>query len=280
MTSVDGRWLMPRCARNSCRRWFPKFVHTGIVVDDKWFCSSECVEGLARRRLLDVRPSAAGLPSAVQIRLGVWLQHMGVISDGQLSEALRLQKQTGKRLGQQLQAMGCATAEAVVRALAQQAGIGYLTSLALANVTQAPGGLSAHAARALGIVPFCEADNGRIKVACIAPVPRMGLSAFRRLTGLTPTPYLVSDEQFTELQNAYGSAVADASVAHFVETRSFSDAVATITAAVANGRNTRVTDARLEPYTWVRVQAADATHDVVLSDGGGPLCPTAPSTSL
>ena len=271
---------MPRCARSSCGRWFPRFVHTGIIVDDKWFCGSDCVEGLARRRLLGARPSAAGLPSAAQIRLGVWLQHMGVISGAQLSEALRAQKQTGVRLGQQLQAMGHAPAEAVVRALAQQAGIGYLNNLDPANVAGAPGGLSADAARALGIVPFCEAENGRIKVACMAPVPRMGLSAFRRLTGLTPTPYLVSDDQFRELQQAYGSAAADAGTSHFVEARDLSDAVATITAAVANGRNTRVTDARLEPYTWVRVQSAGATHDVVLSDAGGPLCPTAPSTLL
>jgi len=55
---------MPRCARSSCGRWSPRFLRrdAGISLDGRWFCSIECVEGQARRRLLDARPPAAGLP--------------------------------------------------------------------------------------------------------------------------------------------------------------------------------------------------------------------------
>ena len=57
-------------------------------------------------------------------------------------------------------------------ALAAQSGVGYLTGIDMESVRDAPGGLSPNAVRALGLVPVSEVEDGRIRVACAAPVPR------------------------------------------------------------------------------------------------------------
>lgn len=267
---------MPRCARSSCGRWSPRFLRrdAGITLDGRWFCSLECVEGQARRRLLDARPPAAGLPPAGQIRLGVWLRHQAGLTERQVAQVLDAQRHSGLRFGAQVAKLGLVSEESVLRALARQAGVGYLAQLDSSNVINAPAGLSPHAARALSLVPFCEPENGRVKVACAAPLPRMGLAAFRRLTGMTPEPYFVSDEAWETLVTAYGSAVEDPTSSRFMETNDLSEAAATIAAAAAggSGENARLTDARFEPYTWVRVENDGITHDVLLASGGVGSC--------
>lgn len=267
---------MPRCARSSCGRWSPWFRRrdAGITLDGRWFCSIGCVEGLARRRLLDARPSAAGLPPAGQIRLGVWLRHQVGLSERQVEQVLEAQRHSGLRFGAQVVKLGWASEEAVLRALARQAGVGYLAQLDASNVAQAPAGLSPHAARALSLVPFCEPELGRVKVACAAPLPRMGLAAFRRLTGMAPEPYFVTDDTWDILVNAYGSALEGPTSSRFIETSDLSEAAATIAAAAASGSgvNARLTEARFDPYTWVRVENNGITHDVLLASGGGGAC--------
>ena len=270
---------MPRCARSSCGRWSPRFLRrdAGISLDGRWFCSIECVEGQARRRLLDVRPPAAGLPPAGQIRLGVWLRHQTGLTERQVELVLETQRRTGLRFGAQVIELGLASEESVLRALARQAGIGYLFQLDPRNVVNAPAGLSPHAARALSLVPFCEPEQGRVKVACAAPLPRMGLAAFRRLTGLAAEPYFVTDAAWNALVMAYGSAVEDPTASRFIETNDLSEAAATIAAAAAggSGENARLTEARFEPYTWVRVENEGITHDVLLASGGTGICQAA-----
>jgi hypothetical protein len=246
----------------------------GISLDGRWFCSIECVEGQARRRLLDARPPAAGLPPAGQIRLGVWLRHQTGLTERQVAQVLDAQRQSGLRFGAQVIKLGLASDESVLRALARQAGVGYLAQLDASNVVHAPAGLSPHAARALSLVPFCEPEQGRVKVACAAPLPRMGLAAFRRLTGLAPEPYFVTDDVWETLVTAYGSSVEDQTSSRFMATNDLSEAAATIAAAAAggSGANARLTDARFEPYTWVRVENDGITHDVLLASGGVGSC--------
>src|SRR5204862_4721441 len=114
-------------------------------------------------------------------------------------------RQSGLKLGAQLRAMGAVDAGAVLRTLATQAGISYIAALDPQCVQDAPGGLSPDAVRALGIVPFNAPEKGRIRVAVTAPVPRVAFGALRQLTGWTPEPYLVDNDNWEALVQAYGS---------------------------------------------------------------------------
>jgi hypothetical protein len=235
-----------------------------MIVDGQWFCSQVCVERMATNRLLSARRRRGGIPVVPPSRLGALLRHHGVITLAQLEAALVAQRTTRVRLGAQLIAMGAARREDVVRALAEQAGVRYLTSLDPASLLDAPGGLPSDAVRALGLVPFADVDNQqRMKVACLAPVPRAALGALGRLVGCTPEPYLVADESWPKLLSAYGSRSQGTRA--LVTATSVSDAAARIAAAAAGERHATMIEAHWDPYTWVRVQAAGAIHDVILS---------------
>ena len=146
-----------------------RWTKLGLHVDGAWFCSNACVEADAARRLREVRPREIASRAPV-LRLGAVLLHQGVVTPGQLGEALETQRTTGLRLGAQLQALGHLSRDLALRALSAQNGVSYLKTIDSAAVRTAPGGLSVDEVRALGIVPFRDAGD-RLLVACAAPVP-------------------------------------------------------------------------------------------------------------
>jgi hypothetical protein len=263
---------MDLCARDGCRRartpLFGRRV-TGVSIDDVWFCSSTCVEPMARARLLAAPAADGAADDGLRMRLGAWLVHNGTISTAQLGQALEAQAVSGLRLGAQVQVLGFASADAVLRALAQQAGVRYLARLDPMAVRRGPGGLDRNAVRALGLVPFREPSHGVVAVACPAPLPRLALGALRRLTGLAPEPHLVGDDVWTELVDAYGTDASVIGISRFLRTADVSEAARSIARAAMLGQAVRLTDARCDPFTWVRVASAGGAHDVVLATAEG-----------
>ena len=264
---------MARCSAEGCQRWYPDLLvrtGAGTTIDNRWFCSESCVERTTRRRLLDAQPMASGIPAVKPVRLGALLRHRGSLAAADLDRALETQRTTGLRLGAQLQSMGVVDSASLVRSLADQAGVSYLTSVDVSAVRDAPGRLSAGAVRALGLVPIREPENNKIKVACTAPVPRVACGVLRRLTGWTVEPYLVSDEQWAALAQAYGeSAVLEgdnADVAEFIKASSLSDAAARIASAASARKTVSLTEAVCGPFTWVRVRGDGLLRDVIVDN--------------
>ncbi len=259
---------MRTCSANGCGRRQLPFLPSravGVTVDGDWYCSSTCVEGIARERLLALEP-ATGIRVAddgLRMRVGGWLRHLGAITDDQLAQALDAQRTSSLRLGAQIIAMNFVPADKVLKALSLQAGVPYLSRIDVTRVRRAPGGLSPHAVRALSVVPFAEPSRGSVKVACLAPLPRLALAAFRRITGFTPEPHLVADDRWADLVDAYGADVNAASVPSFVQTHTLADAAATIARTAATARAARLTGLRCDDYTWMRVMVPEGAHDVV-----------------
>jgi len=231
-------------------------------VDGRWYCSVACVERMARNRLLEARPASGGLPAAGHLRIGVWLRPYGVTTK-QIDEALDAQRTSRLRLGAQLVTLGYATSEMVLEALARQSGADFLTHVDAGVVRHAPGGLSSDAVRALSLVPITKPDRGRVRVACAAPVPRVALAAFSRITGLVPEPCVVTDATYESLVDAYGVDATRHETAEFFEASDLGDAIRHITAAAMHDGSSRVTETRLEPLTWVRVESDTGVRDVV-----------------
>lgn len=263
---------MARCAGEDCGRWRPDvWVRrgAGASIDGRWFCSRDCIEQMARQLLSDVRPAVAVIPTVPPTRLGAILRHQGACSSADIERALEAQRDSKLRLGEQLLAMGLIEQRPLMRALAAQAGVSYLATVDPRLVRKAAGGLSPHAIRALGLIPISEAVGDRIRVACPAPVPRRALGSFRQLTGWTPEVFLVSDSDWQTLIDNYGSELqpgdVDRPIAEFVMAETLSDAAAGIATAAARERDTRVTEARWDPYTWVRVQGSGVATDVVFA---------------
>jgi hypothetical protein len=268
---------MARCASEGCGRWIPDLMvrrGTGFHVDDSWLCSVACVERTAERRLQEAIPVSAGIPRLAPVRLGTLLRHQDAVTAKQLERALIEQRRTGLKLGAQVTALGFADAGDVLRALAVQAGTSYLANVDPLCVHATELRLGPGTVRALGLVPFGPIVNGRTKVACTTPVPRSAVSALAQLTGLTLDLYLVTDDDWGILAEAYDGAVAKPDPlqpALEVEyASSLPDVAVRVAAAATSARRTVVTQAQWDPYTWVRVQSRAVIHDVLFAHGYQP----------
>jgi hypothetical protein len=253
---------VPRCAEPACGRWRP-FVLASLQLNGRWYCSRACVEVAARTGLDDVSARRAA-ESESPFSLGVLLRHFGEVSDAQLHDALTTQGESGLRLGEQLITLGWATSDSILRALAVQASVRYLTKFDTSMVRPEAAVLPTVMVRALGLVPFdIDHDNKRLSVACSAPVRRASLRALTALTDWTPEPFLVQDRPWREALDAYRpQSASDATDA--VTVASVGAAAAHVANAALRTRAVTMRHASCTPYVWVRVEGASQVSDLLV----------------
>ena len=254
---------MARCTRKSCRRWRPdlalRLFGVGLRLDHAWFCSNVCLEAEATDRLRNA-PTRETPPTSSQMPLGTVLVQSREVTGVQLKTALAEQRRSGLRLGDQLVSLGYTTRDVLLRALASQAGVPYLASIDHASVRTAPGKLSVDEVRALGIVPFRDSKEALL-VACRAPLPHAALAALTLLTGRAVDPYLVADDELERLQRAYGAS--GTTTVPTTTVRDIPDGASRIAAAAAASGEVTVREARVDPFTWVRI-ASDGRISTLL----------------
>ncbi len=261
---------MPRCADFTCGRWRPERLApkwaAGLRFNGHWYCSRECVEHAARVGLDTPAIPAASAAALPPLKLGVLLRHLGAITEQTLERALESQRATGRRLGAELQALGLAPADQVLKALAAQGNVSYLPSFDVARVQQGPSWMPAETVRALGLVPF-EADETlkRVRVVCAAPVPKAAMRALLKLTGWTAEPYLVEDETWQQALRMYRPATLATGLRREAVTV---DGAAAAAARVADSalidRSVTMRAANCDQYTWVRVEGARQVSDLII----------------
>ena len=269
---------MPRCADAICGRWRPDLASverlTGTSVrrlgalrfNGQWFCSRACVERAARARLdEDTRP-AVSVTALPPLKLGVLLRHSGAITQTELEAALIVTARTGLRIGEQLEQLGFTTSEEVLRALAAQAGVSYLSNFDVTRVERGPASLPAAMVRALGLVPF-EVDEvlRRLSVVCAAPVPRAAMRALVKLTGWIPEVYLVTDRVFQAALDAYKPAGRAAIPHHALTVEDLGAAAAHVADAAAHERAVTMRHAECNDYRWVRVEGPQQVSDLLVT---------------
>ena len=259
---------MRSCESGGCteaRQWWRRRVSDGATLDGHWFCSRGCIERELLARLIGVEPVTALAPRRPSLKLGVLLRQHGACRPELIDEALAAQGESRLRLGEQLRSMGAVEAQAVLHALAAQAGVSYLTAVDVSSVREAPGGLALDAIQALGILPIGQPDNGRIRVAFPAPVPRAALIAFRQQSGWTPEPFLVSDDDWLLLLENYGTTIPAGLSSPIVLTRAVdvADAARGIAETALTAKAATLQEARWGVYVWVRVRGGGVVSDVL-----------------
>lgn len=267
---------MARCARRACGRWRPGFLvqlgGLGLCLDDAWYCSAQCLELAARERLLRTRPIVPpALPTVGPPRLGGVLATQKRLSPAAIEKAASEQVRSGLRIGSQLVQLGLVSKFDVLRALAAQGGVGFLTTVDPARLTAAPGRLSRDVVRALGLVPF-EADQKHevLRVACTAPVPRASIAALRELTGAIIEPYLVADEQWPALVEAYGASPR-AEAPSYAALPDVSAVAAHVARAARHSRGVQMFEARCDGHLWVRLEGGGRTEELWVTLDPSPL---------
>jgi hypothetical protein len=246
--------------------WLTTHGRMGMFIDRQWYCSTRCVEDAVRQRISGLPPVE---PAYVQgwraMKLGSLLMQQAGLSRDVIEAAAAEQERRGVPIGRTLCELGLVTSEDVLRALATQAGVRYLTAVNPRVVAHSPGGLPRDVVKALGVVPIAADPRRReMQVACIAPVPGLAVRALTRLTDWAVEPLLVADDALPHLVELYATArspraaivgaVCDplsgpARVAQFAKRR----------------RRVRMAHERCDPYVWVRLDADGATADVLMS---------------
>jgi hypothetical protein len=268
---------MPRCADQTCGRWRPNLTAlrrvTGVSVQQigamqfngRWYCSRGCVEQAVRTGLSEERALIRSLSGLPPLKLGVLLRHAGVVTQPEIDAALEATARTGLKIGEQLERLGFATPDEVLRALATQAGVKYLATFDPNRVARSPVPLPEATVRALGLVPF-EADEvlKKLSVVCAAPVPKAAMRALIRLTGWAPEIYLVTDRAFRAALDAYKPA-QEAERSHEALSVANLNAAATHVAdMVAQARAVTMQHAECNTYRWVRVNAPQQVSDLLV----------------
>jgi hypothetical protein len=232
------------------------------------------VEAAARQGLDGQAKPAITVAPLPPLKLGVLLRHVGAITEAQLEIALAMQRTSGLRLGAQLQQLGFVGPDPILKALAAQCQVSYLTSFDVARVQRGPGGLPAETVRALGVVPFdADETRQRLKVICTAPVPRAALRALLKLTGWTPEPYLVDDAVWELALELYQPAHAGASGRTQVQrVGTVHDAAARVAATAARDRAVTMRHAECDQYMWVRVEGRERVTDFLVAENKEKPC--------
>lgn len=262
---------MARCARPDCRRWYPTplvDLGIGVAVEDGWYCSRRCLQASVQARLERLtRSSAISAHGFPPVRLGALL----VAGDARLApevlaRALESQRASGRRLGAELLHLGAISSAELLAALARQANTKCLTTIDPAIARAGHGGLSRDMVKALGLVPFAARPEARLlKVAFTAPAPRTALAALRELTGWTPDPYLVADDVWPQLVEAYATASTDERVYTTEAAPTFEDGLARVARLAERGHGAKISHARLDSQVWVRVEATGHVDDVLMA---------------
>lgn len=276
---------MAHCAHDGCGRWRPTVLadkgRVGIRFDGAWFCGVSCLHASTQARLEQATATESTNTKRVgsRARLGAILLHQGSVTRERLQTALDQQARLALPIGQVLTALGLASTADVLRALAAQAQVAYLTAIDIGRVEDAPGNFSADAVRALGVVPFeMDEEKKRLKVACQAPLPRNVLTALREISGWAIEPYVVWDSEWTSLVGAYGRAKRRGPRERPV-VKTARDAAAKITKSAVEGKAAGMAWVRCTPFVWVRLHG-EQSQDLFVPIGspreGSRAWPVAP----
>jgi len=269
---------MPRCAEASCSRWRPERLAPGwaigIRLNGDWYCSRTCVQQAARAGLTD--ETSVPLPPARRtLRLGVLLRQFNAVSDEELIAALAMQRLNNSRLGAELISRGQVSPEQVLRALAAQESVSYLTAFDTSRVTRGPSWLPAEAVRALGLIPFdYNSDLLKIYVICAAPVPRAAVRALQKLSGFTPEVYLVNDSAWERALREYRTA-PDTADADVVTVPGLDDAAALVADTASADRAVTMRHVRWDRFTWVQVEGPTQISNVLVPEAMEGTCQVA-----
>src|SRR5881396_805441 len=135
--------------------------------------------------------------AALLRRLGEILVQERVTTPDVVEEALARAKTTGERLGEALVALGAVKSEEVLRALAQQQNLAYLSRDELPSPLPIVKNLSAKYLRQYAVCPV-SVENGLLTVATADPLNPVVVDDLRQFTGLAVKLVVSSTEAITE----------------------------------------------------------------------------------
>jgi hypothetical protein len=262
--------VLPQCALADCPKrhrmlsvyWMRS---SGTEFDGRWYCSMECLQRAVRlavqnhiSRFLFERPRSYRLP------VGLLLVNRGQITNAQLQEALRLQREhRSGRIGTWLRQMNATTDHEIVKALAQQWACPVYPLDRHPQVVSwtdvAPFTLFA-AAKAVPV--HLSLDGRTLHVAFSERVDHTLLYALERMLDCRTIACVASESAVNAMLEAKGLA-ADRSDINFETLRDAGGIASAICSYVQQIEAPQLKLERAGPYLWARLTRSGDFRDLL-----------------
>lgn len=256
----------PSCAfRNSLRRMLRRGASEGVFLQGRWYCGLDCFEQaiiVEFAALLKQQDQTRRNPHRVP--LGLMLLGRGVITDEQLKKALAAQRESGEmRLGDLLVKLGFVSEHDIAAALAAQWGCGVFPIERNHRYRECAQMLPLALIESTRMIPVHFHEGSQVLFLAFAEdIDHAALYSVERQLGARTEPCVITE---TGMQQALEEIRAVSRPSEIVfETiwganemartvRDYSLALGAIELFVARPRR----------FLWVRVRAADQSHDLL-----------------
>jgi len=225
----------------------------------------------------------SNVDTPVRQRLGEILIERGKLDAPSLERALRLQQESGEKLGALLVTLGVVAQRDVSDALAAQLGLPLVDARAYPEFPILEERISTRFLRETRVLPLSEDDN-EVALAMADPTDDYTIGAFRMVTGRDVRPMVaIPSELEAALERLYGSGRSsqgqvlgdietrvddlafDADVQQLKDLASEAPVIRLVSLIITNALDTRASDIHVEPFEnrlGVRYRIDGVLHDV------------------
>ena len=247
----------PGCANPSCKGNALKQAvgkkHFGVSLGEQWFCSADCFEGGAEKRIVELlatRETQEKVP-VLRMPLGLLLLSRGALTHDQLKTALNHQRETGMNIGEAVQALGFTTAQQVTSAVAAQWGCPVF------SMGERPMPTEVRIPRRLmelySMLPVHYSEIGRkLMVGFVSRVQHHLLYTIEQIGECTATPCFISSIDYRRGLHSLELASQENEIV-FERASSTREIARTVHSYVSQSGADRVRFGICHDYLWVRV---------------------------
>ena len=229
----------------------------------------------------DVAP-AAPTAAAARKRIGEILVERGRLDAGGLERALRVQQETGEKLGNLLVTLGLVAQRDVAEALASQLGLPLVEAAGYPELPILEERISARFLRESRALPLSE-DEHELALAMADPTDTYTISAFEMVTGRRVRPLIaIPTELEAALERLYGQGKSalgtlvgdvehrddlafDADIQQLKDLASEAPVIRLVSLIITNALETRASDIHIEPFEnrlIVRYRIDGVLHEI------------------
>ncbi|HEX7327300.1 MAG TPA: type II secretion system ATPase GspE [Casimicrobiaceae bacterium] len=231
----------------------------------------------------EVEPETAAQASTERKRLGEILIERGKLDPANLERALRLQAESGEKIGALLVTLGLCAQRDVAEALSAQLGVPLIDTAGYPEFPILEESISVRFLRDAHALPVRE-DEAEVALAMADPTDAYTISAFRMVTGRTVRPLVaIPTELDAALERLYGSGKSavgqlvgavearpdelslDADVQQLKDLASEAPVIRLVSLLITNALDMRASDIHVEPFEnrlIVRYRIDGVLHEV------------------
>jgi hypothetical protein len=267
---ANARGLFPRCSAAQCpeaSKLWPSVRRraSGRELGGRWYCGEECLAGAVQHRverlLAEAKPAK---PRTYRVPIGLLLVSRRMISDVQLKEALRKQREAGRgRLGEWLQRIRAVSAGDLTAALGVQWGCPVFPLDAHEKFVQWSSLLPFPLLQAGNMVPVhFEPESRRLHLAFAERIDHTALYAVEQMLGCTTLPSIAEDRSVLRaLERLAGQSRGDEICFDSISDSAEIGRTILSYAGVLGARRVRIE--RALAHVWARLEMPWGTRDIL-----------------